>query len=475
MNSLELIVTAKAIVAEDKGLLAIDESNPTCNKRFARLGIPQTEEARRAYRELILTTPGLGECISGVILYDETIRQQKKDGTTFVKVITDAGIIPGIKVDTGAKDMAGHPGEKITEGLDGLRDRLAEYFQMGARFAKWRAVINIADGIPSRGCIEANAQELARYAASCQEAGMVPVVEPVRQTNHPTKLSWPLSMRSLMVVWNALYLKKGEYADDPNKSVSWNRGAYLVQGLGHCGGCHTPRGVLGQEKAESEKDGRQYLSGAKLDNWYALPLAGDRKTGLNAWSNDEIVKYLRTGRTERVAAVGMMAGVVAKSTQYLTDQDLTAIAQYLKSLSPSKDEGQGNADSTMQTSKDDATTRALSAGDTGMRGSRVYLDNCNACHRSDGTGAKRTFPNLVRNEAVNAEDPISLIHIVLAGGAMPSTQTAPSAFAMPAFGWRLSDDEVADVLSFIRGNWGNHAAAVSPDEITRVRKALADK
>jgi fructose-bisphosphate aldolase class I len=156
----------------------MDESNPTCNKRFAKLGIPQTEQARRAYRELIVTTPGLGESISGAILYDETIRQRKKDGTLFVKVLTDAGIIPGIKVDTGAKDLAGHPGEKITEGLDGLRDRLKEYFQMGARFAKWRAVIGVGDGIPSRGCIEANAQALARYAALCQEAGLVPVVEP---------------------------------------------------------------------------------------------------------------------------------------------------------------------------------------------------------------------------------------------------------------------------------------------------------
>jgi fructose-bisphosphate aldolase class I len=178
MNAQELIDTASAMVAADKGLLAMDESNPTCNKRFARLGIPQTVEARRAYRELILTTPRLGESISGVILYDETIRQQKKDGTPFVKVITDAGIIPGIKVDTGAKDLAAHTGEKITEGLDGLRDRLKEYFQMGARFAKWRAVIAIGDGIPSRSCIEANAQALARYAAVCQEAGLVPIVEP---------------------------------------------------------------------------------------------------------------------------------------------------------------------------------------------------------------------------------------------------------------------------------------------------------
>jgi fructose-bisphosphate aldolase class I len=178
MNTRELIDTAQALVANDKGLLAMDESNSTCNKRFAKQGIPQTEEARRAYRELIITTPRLGECISGTILYDETIRQRKKDGTLFIKAIIDAGIVPGIKVDTGAKDLAGHPGEKITEGLDGLRDRLKEYFQMGARFAKWRAVITVGDGIPSRGCVEANAQALARYAALCQEAGLVPVVEP---------------------------------------------------------------------------------------------------------------------------------------------------------------------------------------------------------------------------------------------------------------------------------------------------------
>jgi fructose-bisphosphate aldolase class I len=166
------------MVAGDKGLLAMDESSPTCNKRFAKLAIPQTVDARRAWRELIITTPGLGESISGAILYDETIRQQKKDGTPFVKIIANAGIIPGIKVDTGAKDLAEHPGEKITEGLDGLRDRLAEYFEMGARFAKWRAVITLGDGIPSRGCMEANAEALARYAALCQEAGLVPVVEP---------------------------------------------------------------------------------------------------------------------------------------------------------------------------------------------------------------------------------------------------------------------------------------------------------
>jgi len=178
MNTLRLMDTARAMVDNDKGLLAMDESHPTCNKRFAKLGIPQTEDSRRAYREMLITTPGLGKYISGAILFDETIRQQMKDGTPFINVISDAGIIPGIKVDAGAKALAGHPGEKITEGLDGLRERLEEYAQFGARFAKWRAVIAVGDDIPSRSGLEANAHALARYAALCQEAGLVPIVEP---------------------------------------------------------------------------------------------------------------------------------------------------------------------------------------------------------------------------------------------------------------------------------------------------------
>jgi fructose-bisphosphate aldolase class I len=210
MNTQEIIDTARSLVAGDKGLLAMDESNSTCNKRFARLGIPQTVEARRVYRELIVTTPCLGECISGVILYDETIRQRKQDGTPFVKVITDAGIIPGIKVDTGAREMAGYPGEKITEGLDGLRVRLKEYSQMGARFAKWRAVITVGDGIPSRGCIEANAQALARYAALCQEAGLVPVVEPevLMDGGHTLEHCCQVTEEALRTVFNQLYTQR---------------------------------------------------------------------------------------------------------------------------------------------------------------------------------------------------------------------------------------------------------------------------
>ena len=178
MSARALMETARTLVSGDKGLLAMDESNGTCNKRFAKVGVPQTEEARRAWRELLMTTRGLGDCISGAILYDETIRQKTRRDVPFVEVLREAQIIPGVKVDIGAKALAGRPGETITEGLDGLRERLAEYHRLGARFAKWRAVIALGEGLPSRGCVDANAHALARYAALCQEGGLVPVVEP---------------------------------------------------------------------------------------------------------------------------------------------------------------------------------------------------------------------------------------------------------------------------------------------------------
>jgi fructose-bisphosphate aldolase, class I len=207
MNLQELTNTARKLVADHKGILAMDESFPTCNKRFAKLGIPETEEKRRAYREMIVTTPGLGEFISGAILFDETIRQKTKYGSPMINEITEAGIIPGIKVDTGTKDLAAHPGEKISEGLDGLRERLVEYYQMGARFAKWRAVIVIDNGIPSKACIEANALTLARYAASCQEAGLAPIVEPevLMDGNHTLERCSEVTEEVLHAVFNQLY------------------------------------------------------------------------------------------------------------------------------------------------------------------------------------------------------------------------------------------------------------------------------
>jgi len=178
MSAADLVSTAEALVAKGKGILAADESTGTIEKRFASINVECTEENRRFYRQLLFTTAGAADFISGVILFDETIRQSADDGRPFPEVLSSQGILPGIKVDTGAKDLAGYPGEKVTEGLDGLRDRYAEYRDLGARFAKWRAVITIGDAIPTRGCIHANAHALARYAALAQEAGIVPVVEP---------------------------------------------------------------------------------------------------------------------------------------------------------------------------------------------------------------------------------------------------------------------------------------------------------
>lgn len=210
MYKQQLIETANSLVAADKGLLAMDESTPTCHKRFEKLGIPQTQEYRFAYRELIATTPGLNESISGAILYDETIRQQTSKGIPLVSVLMNCGIIPGIKVDAGAKALAGHPGEKVTEGLDGLRDRLTEYAQLGAQFAKWRAVITIGAGLPTPGCYAANAHALARYAALCQEAGLVPIVEPevLMDGEHTLDRCFEVTEEAIRNVFQQLYQQR---------------------------------------------------------------------------------------------------------------------------------------------------------------------------------------------------------------------------------------------------------------------------
>lgn len=207
MNRSELETTAKAMVAQGKGILAADESSGTIKKRFDSIKLESTEEARRAYRELLFTAPNVADYISGVILYDETLRQKTKDGVPFAQYLSKLGIVPGIKVDTGAKPLAGFPHETITEGLDGLRERLAEYYGLGARFAKWRAVIDIAEGIPSGFAIEANAHALARYAALCQEANIVPIVEPevLMDGAHSIERCEEVTSETLSKVFSALY------------------------------------------------------------------------------------------------------------------------------------------------------------------------------------------------------------------------------------------------------------------------------
>ncbi len=207
MNLEKLERVARRLVAEGKGILAADESNPTIKKRFSAIGVESTEENRRAYRELLFTTEGFEKYISGVILFDETLRQSSRDGVPFPALLAERGVIPGIKVDKGAKALAGFSGEKVTEGLDGLRDRLAEYAELGARFAKWRAVITIGDGIPTGYAMQANAHALARYAALCQEAGIVPIVEPevLMDGGHSIDRCRHVTAETLKRVFSALF------------------------------------------------------------------------------------------------------------------------------------------------------------------------------------------------------------------------------------------------------------------------------
>jgi fructose-bisphosphate aldolase, class I len=210
MPSNDLVAIAKAMVASCKGILAADESTGTIDRRFKSINVDNVEENRRAYRDMLFTTKGLGEYVSGVILYDETIRQKSADGTPFVELLNRNGILPGIKVDTGAKPLPLCPGEQITEGLDGLPKRCAEYVKMGAKFAKWRAVINIGKDIPTATCVEENAHALARYAAICQEAGLVPIVEPevLMDGDHTIDRCEQVTEWTLNALYDALYLNR---------------------------------------------------------------------------------------------------------------------------------------------------------------------------------------------------------------------------------------------------------------------------
>ncbi|HEY0200171.1 MAG TPA: cytochrome c, partial [Burkholderiaceae bacterium] len=300
-------------------------------------------------------------------------------------------------------------------------------------------------------------------------------VQPSAQANPPTALPWPFSMRWLMLGWNLLYYRSGPFQPDAAQAADWNRGAYLVTGLGHCAECHTARGILGGLKAATERDGGQFLAGAEVDGWYAQALRHDpaRPTAA-AWPVEDLARYLKTGRTAHTAAFGPMSQVVENSTQYLSDTDLRAVAVYLRSLG-APDGGAASAAvavAVADTASAPATELLRSADAKGHPGAMVYLNNCNACHRSDGTGAAATFPAFARNSVVNAADPTSLIRMVLTGSAMPSTEQAPSALAMPGFGWRLGDDDVAQLLTFMRSSWGNQAGAVQAEQVAKVRAAL---
>lgn len=292
-------------------------------------------------------------------------------------------------------------------------------------------------------------------------------VAPVKAPNRAVDIAWPLSMRWPLGIWRILFAPKTQPFDGSHyHDAVISRGAYLVQGLGHCGACHTPRARTMQELALTDLDGNDFLAGgAPVDGWVPTSLRGNPRTGIGTWSEDGLVQFLKTGRTLQSAAFGGMTDVVQHSTQHMTDADLLAVARYLKTL-PSND-----AQETPYAYYD-ATSRALRSGDASARGAAVYRDNCMACHRSDGHGYTRVFPALGGNPVVQSKDPTSLIHVLLTGNTLEGTQAAPSSFTMPPFGWRLSGQEIADVSTFVRASWGNTGAPVSAEDVEKVRKTV---
>ncbi len=285
-------------------------------------------------------------------------------------------------------------------------------------------------------------------------------VQPVAQANHADGIPWPLSMRWPLHVWRWMFAPTPHpFEPQPGQSAEIARGAYLVEGVGHCGSCHTPRDLTLQEKTLTDR-GASYLSGgAVIDGWLPVNLRGDNVTGLGSWSAMDIVSFLKYGANAHGAAFGGMSDVVHDSMQYASNSDLAAIAAYLKTLPPVDAANPAFV-------YDDAEARALLHGDASAPGALVYLNNCAACHRTDGKGYAGTFPALAGNPVVISDNPVSLIHIILSGAVRPDTDKSPSALVMPSLAWKLSDQQVADVLTFIRSSWGNHAGPVRADAVS---------
>jgi mono/diheme cytochrome c family protein len=264
-------------------------------------------------------------------------------------------------------------------------------------------------------------------------------------------LPFPYNVRSVMSVWDGLYFTEGEYRPDANKSAEWNRGAYLVTGPAHCPACHTPKSFLGGDKES------RYLQGSPLQGWFAPNITDGNSTGLGRWSSDDVVLYLKTGHNRIDAATGPMAEVIELSSSQMTDTDLKAIAMYLKSLTEAGD-----------------APASLDARDPRMvAGQAIYRDQCSACHGLDGDGTPQLFPSLAKSSVVLAEDPASLIRIVLRGARSAATAAEPTAPGMPSYGEQLDDAQVAAVLTFIRNGWGSGASAVSPSVVASARSHLA--
>ncbi|OYO29801.1 cytochrome c [Janthinobacterium sp. PC23-8] len=284
--------------------------------------------------------------------------------------------------------------------------------------------------------------------------------------NRASDIAWPLSMRFPLTVWRWVFAPRpAPYVPAPTAGdPQLLRGAYLVQGLGHCGACHTARGVGLQEKALSELDGSAYLAGgAAIDGWVAPSLRNEHGGGLARWSEADIAQFLKTGRNNHSASFGAMNDVVTHSMQYMSKDDLSSIAKYLKSLPPANAKAQAFVG-------DDKVAKALFAGKVDTTGAQLYLNNCAGCHRSDGKGYSKAFPALAGNAVLQTADPTSSINIVLSGGRVPATHTAPSALVMGGYARTLNDQQIAEVVSFIQTSWGNHGSAATAAQVARLRK-----
>jgi mono/diheme cytochrome c family protein len=280
-------------------------------------------------------------------------------------------------------------------------------------------------------------------------------LDPVRNEVQPNQLKFPFNVRRPATsTWDLINFQPGVFQPDPAKSNAWNRGAYLVEGLGHCGTCHTPKNITGGDR------GSEALQGALLQDWYAPDLTEDPRTGIGSWSIEEIVRYLKTGANSYDIASGPMAEAVSNSTSKMTDADLLAIATYLKDRAPRSGR---------------AVTALAAANPRMVAGQAIYEDRCAACHSHSGAGVPNLFPRLANTPLVQSADPTSLIRVVLIGSRAVATSAAPTAPAMPAFGWNLNDTEVADVLTYVRNTWGNAASAVQPEDVTKLRGRLSSR
>lgn len=275
-------------------------------------------------------------------------------------------------------------------------------------------------------------------------------LDPARKVKPGNELPFPLNLRIALSAWNWMFFEPGVFEPDPEKPDAWNRGAYLVEGPGHCSGCHSPKNPAGADVED------RLLMGGNLENWAAPNIRGGRHGGLEEWSEEQIVTFLKTGRNERTAAFSTMSEVIGLSTQFMTDEDLHAIAVYLKSL----ESGEPDAPDP----PDDTVMRA---------GEAIYFDNCSACHVSDGSGVPRFFPPLSGSGNVNNPDATTVIRVILEGARAVHTKTHPSPLTMPAFGWKLDDDGIAAVATYVRSSWGNSGGAVEADEVRDLRSLLA--